>query len=160
LYSFSFYSLSCFSEPGKRSRYSDRLRGWTQTGRGSSPVTVKSFLFSTPSWRVLRPTQLTPPRGKAAGTWNWPLHLVPRSRKCGSIHPLPHTSSCRSVWSVKQTDYFNFISGFPETMCWHLHFPQACALHRMTLSAADATVVSCGLLGGDLAAWSLPAWHN
>jgi hypothetical protein len=25
------------------------------------------------------------------------LHLVPRSRKRGSIHPLPHTSSCRSA---------------------------------------------------------------
>jgi hypothetical protein len=32
-------------------------------------------------------------RGKAAGAWRLPQHLVPRSRICGSIHPLPHTHS-------------------------------------------------------------------
>jgi hypothetical protein len=39
------------------------------------------------------------PGGKAAGAWSWPLtlQLVPRSRKCGSIHPLPHTPSWRSA---------------------------------------------------------------
>jgi hypothetical protein len=30
------------------------------------------------------------------------LQLVPRPRKCGSIHPLPHTPSWRSASSVKQ----------------------------------------------------------
>jgi hypothetical protein len=25
------------------------------------------------------------------------IQLVPRSRKCGSIHPLPHAPSCRSA---------------------------------------------------------------
>jgi hypothetical protein len=36
-------------------------------------------------------------RGKAAGAWSWPLQLVPMLRKCGSIHPLPHTPSCHSA---------------------------------------------------------------
>jgi hypothetical protein len=36
------------------------------------------------------------------------LQLVPRSRKCGSIHPLPHTSSWRSAELAKQRDNFIF----------------------------------------------------
>jgi hypothetical protein len=37
--------------------------------------------------------------GKAAGAWSWTTHLklVTRSRKCGSIHPLPPTPSWRSA---------------------------------------------------------------
>jgi hypothetical protein len=35
------------------------------------------------------------PGGKAAGLWNWPLHLVPRSRMSGAIPPPPNTSSWR-----------------------------------------------------------------
>jgi hypothetical protein len=34
--------------------------------------------------------------------------LVPRSRKCGSIHPLPHTPSWRSAELVKHRDNFTF----------------------------------------------------
>jgi hypothetical protein len=35
------------------------------------------------------------PRGKAAEEWSLTIHLqlVLRSKKCGSLHPLPHTSS-------------------------------------------------------------------
>jgi hypothetical protein len=29
------------------------------------------------------------PGGKAAGAWSWPLQVVPKSRKIGSIPPLP-----------------------------------------------------------------------
>jgi hypothetical protein len=36
------------------------------------------------------------------------LHLVPRSRKRGSIHPLPHTPSWRSVYLVKHRQNFTF----------------------------------------------------
>jgi hypothetical protein len=32
------------------------------------------------------------------------LQLVPRSRKCGSIHPFPHTPSWRSAYLVKHRD--------------------------------------------------------
>jgi hypothetical protein len=53
------------------------------------------------------------PGVKAAGTWSWPLHLVPRSRKCGSIHPLPHTLSWRSAYLVKHRDNFTFFVCFP-----------------------------------------------
>jgi hypothetical protein len=36
------------------------------------------------------------------------LQLVPRLRKCGSIHPLPHTSSWHSAELVKYTDNLLF----------------------------------------------------
>jgi hypothetical protein len=36
------------------------------------------------------------------------LQLVPRSRKYGSIRPLPHTHSWRSAQLVKHSDYFIF----------------------------------------------------
>jgi hypothetical protein len=36
------------------------------------------------------------------------LQLVPRSRKCGSIHPLPHTSSWCNAWLVKHRGNFIF----------------------------------------------------
>jgi hypothetical protein len=35
---------------------------------------------------------------EVAGAWSWlHLQLVPRSRKCESVHPLPHTPSWRSA---------------------------------------------------------------
>jgi hypothetical protein len=36
------------------------------------------------------------------------LQLVPRSRKCGSIHPLPHTPSWRSAEFIKQRDFIYY----------------------------------------------------
>jgi hypothetical protein len=36
------------------------------------------------------------------------LQLMPRSRKRGSIHPLPHTPSWRSAYLVKYRDNFSF----------------------------------------------------
>jgi hypothetical protein len=36
------------------------------------------------------------------------LQLVPRSRKRGPIHPLPHTSSWRGAELVKRRDNFTF----------------------------------------------------
>jgi hypothetical protein len=52
------------------------------------------------------------PRGKSGRGVKLTIHLqlVPRSRKCGSIHPLPHTPSCRSAQLVKHRDNFTFIS--------------------------------------------------
>jgi hypothetical protein len=38
------------------------------------------------------------------------LHLVPRSRKCGCIHPLPHKPSWGSAELVKRRDSFTFTS--------------------------------------------------
>jgi hypothetical protein len=38
------------------------------------------------------------------------LQLVPRSRKCGSIFPLPHTPSWPGAWLVKHRDNFTFYS--------------------------------------------------
>jgi hypothetical protein len=36
------------------------------------------------------------------------LQLVPRSRECGSIHPLPRTPSWRSTWLIEHRDNFTF----------------------------------------------------
>jgi hypothetical protein len=36
------------------------------------------------------------------------LQLVPGSRKCGSIHPLPHTTSWHNASFVKHRDKFTF----------------------------------------------------
>jgi hypothetical protein len=40
------------------------------------------------------------------------FQLVPRSRKCGSIHPLPHMLSWRSASLVKHRDNFTFTFKF------------------------------------------------
>jgi hypothetical protein len=85
----------------ERSRYSDWLRAGRRKSRSSSPGRVKNFVFSTSSRPALGPTQppiqWVPgifPRGVKLTTH---LKLVPRSRKRGSIHPLPHTPSWRSA---------------------------------------------------------------
>jgi hypothetical protein len=46
------------------------------------------------------------------------LQLVPRSRKCGSIYPLPHTPSWRSVPLVKHRNNFTFYR-YP-VICMHI----------------------------------------
>jgi hypothetical protein len=43
------------------------------------------------------------------------LQPVPRSRKRGSIHPLPRTPSWRSAWLVKHRDNFTFTTGRSRT---------------------------------------------
>jgi hypothetical protein len=63
------------------------------------PVPVGSRIFSSPRRpdRLWGPPNLLSngyregafPGGKAAGAWSWPLQLVLRSRKYGSIHLLP-----------------------------------------------------------------------
>jgi hypothetical protein len=35
--------------------------------------------------------------------------LVPRSRKCGATHPLPHAPSRRSTYLIKHRDNFTFL---------------------------------------------------
>jgi hypothetical protein len=81
--------------------------GWTTRGRGSSsPGRVKNFHFSMAPRPALGSTQ--PPikwvpgalsrglRGRGVKLTTH-LQLVPRSRKYGSIHPLPYTSSWRNA---------------------------------------------------------------
>jgi hypothetical protein len=70
-------------------------------GRSSSPGKVKNVLFSISSRPAPGPTQ--PPIQSVKGTLSPGvkrlgreadhLQLVPRSRRRGSIHPFPHTSS-------------------------------------------------------------------
>jgi hypothetical protein len=57
--------------------------------------------------------------GKAAGVWNWTptFQLMPRPRKRGSIHPLPHTSSRCSASLFKHRD--NFTAG-KQSVCFRL----------------------------------------
>jgi hypothetical protein len=66
----------------------------------SSPGRVKNFHFIISSRPALGSTQ--PPIKWVPGALSrvkltTHLQLVPRSRKCGSIHPLPHTSSWCNV---------------------------------------------------------------
>jgi hypothetical protein len=93
-------------ELGWRSRYSDWLRAGRTRGQSSSTSRVKNFLFFMSSRLTLGSTQ--PPIQWLSGALflgiKWPghelttqLHLVPRSRKCGSLHPLSHTLSWRST---------------------------------------------------------------
>jgi hypothetical protein len=84
-------------ESGWCSQYSDqlwagRLRSWS-----SSPSRVKNFLASTLFRLFLEATQ-SPIQWVPGALSLWVklathLQLVLRSRKCGSIHPLPHMPS-------------------------------------------------------------------
>jgi hypothetical protein len=73
------------------------------------------------------------------------LQLVPRSRKCGSIHQLPHTSSWRSASSGKARDKFTFTKfrtiKFPALIrmlfgptCYRIMLP----VRRMTSSSSNS----------------------
>jgi hypothetical protein len=82
-----------------RSRDSDWLQARWPRVRSSSPGRVKNFLFSTSSR-----TGLGPPNLFSNGYREWSgrgvkltthLQLLPRSRKCGSVHPLSHAPSWR-----------------------------------------------------------------
>jgi hypothetical protein len=88
-----------------RGRYSD----WLQTGRlrvrSSCPGRGKIFLLSTSSrsllWPTQSPIQLVPEALSPGVKWlrreDDHSQLVSRSRKHGSIHPLPRTSSWHSA---------------------------------------------------------------
>jgi hypothetical protein len=95
--SWKFYKISFKNKLSysikNRSQYSDRLRAWRPRGQSSSPGRVKNFHFSTSSRPALGSTK--PPRGLSGRGVKLTIHLelVPRTRKCGSIHPLPHTPS-------------------------------------------------------------------
>jgi hypothetical protein len=85
-----------------------------------SPCKVKNFRLSMSS----RPAPRVHPTSYPMGTGDsFPgvkrpgrdaghhLYLVPRSRKSGSIHPLPHTSLWRNASLVKHRDNFSFLRG-------------------------------------------------
>jgi hypothetical protein len=80
-------------------------------------VPVESRVFSSPH----RPDRLWGPPSNLSNGYRGALSLgVPRSRKCGSIYPLPHTPSLRSAYLGTETTYFYvtlpFASGiWPET---------------------------------------------
>jgi hypothetical protein len=85
--------------------------------RSSSRGGVKNFLFSTLPRPALGSTQppiqwvpdaLSPGESGQGVKLTTHLQLVPRSRKCGSIHPLPHTPSWRNASLVKHRDNFTF----------------------------------------------------
>jgi hypothetical protein len=98
---------------GRDCRYSDWLRAGRPRVLSSSPCSVKNFHFYISSRSFLGSTQppiqwvpgTLSPGVKAAREWNWPLNfqLVSRSRKSGSIRPLPHTPPWRSTKSSTGT---------------------------------------------------------
>jgi hypothetical protein len=85
----------------QRSRYSDWLRTGQQRGQSSSPGRAKNVL------RVVQTNSGSDAASYLMGTGGsflgskarvglkltTQLQQLPRSRKCGSIHPLPHTPS-------------------------------------------------------------------
>jgi hypothetical protein len=88
------------------SRYSDWLRAGRRRGRSSRSDRVKNFLFSMSSRPAVGFTQ--PPIQCVPWVLSWKVKwsgreaddsppTVPRSRKYGSIHPLPHTPSWLSA---------------------------------------------------------------
>jgi hypothetical protein len=85
------------------------VRGLDDRGVGVR-VPVGSRIFSSPR----RPDRLWgPPNllsngcgGSFPGGEADHSPLLPMSRKCGSIHPLPHTPSCRSALLVKHRENF------------------------------------------------------
>jgi hypothetical protein len=78
-------------EPGQHSRYSDWLWAGRPKGWSLSPGKIKNFLFLTSSRPAVGSTQ--PPIQWVAGVYLPGGGVKPRSRKCGSIHPLPRTPS-------------------------------------------------------------------
>jgi hypothetical protein len=86
------------------------------------PSRDKNSLFPTASTPALGPTQ--PPiqwvqgdlsRGVKLTTQ---LQLVPRSGKCGSVHPLSHTPSWCSAKLVKHRVNFTFLRSLKEALCY------------------------------------------
>jgi hypothetical protein len=104
LFSFHFNTYYSFvnaylqlEEPGYRSRYGDSVRA----GRSGVRVPVGSRIFfsvsSRPTLGSTQPIQWVPGALSPGVKLITHLKLVPRSRKCGSIHPLPirlHMAQC------------------------------------------------------------------
>jgi hypothetical protein len=67
--------------------------GYGLDGRVPAEWSIFSSTLSRPAWGL--PNLLS--NGYGGGGLTTHLQLMPRSRKCGSIHPLPHTPSWRSA---------------------------------------------------------------
>jgi hypothetical protein len=80
---------------GQRSRYSDYLWAGQPKGQSLRPGRIKNFLHMVQISSEVHPTSYAMGTGGSfpGGEATTHLHLVPRSRKCGSIHPLPHMPS-------------------------------------------------------------------
>jgi hypothetical protein len=98
--------LSYIVEPDQLSWYSNWLHAGRQRSKSSCPSRVTNFLFTTSFKLALGPTQphiqwvpeLVPRAQSGRGLkLTTHLQLVSRSRKCRSIHPLPHMASWRSA---------------------------------------------------------------
>jgi hypothetical protein len=94
------------NDPGWRSRYSDWLRAGRPRVRSSSSGVVMDILFST----LFRPALGVYSASYAMGAWGFSPGVerqgreadhspsnIAEAKKCGSIHPLPHTPSWLSA---------------------------------------------------------------
>jgi hypothetical protein len=109
------FSSACFSSIIRSIGIAD---GYGLDDRGVGvrvPVTSKLFSSPRPPDRLWGPSSLLYnacrgqyPRRQSGRGLKFTTHLqvVSRSRKCGSIHPLPHTPSWCSVQLVKHRDNF------------------------------------------------------
>jgi hypothetical protein len=104
--SFQFHTITTFNDVTSYPKLRCWLRAGQLRGRSSSSGRIKNFLFPMSSRPTLGsiqpPTQWVPglfPRGQSGRGVKLTTHLqlVPKSRKCGPIHPLPHMPSWRSA---------------------------------------------------------------
>jgi hypothetical protein len=112
------FTLSLYSKPGWCSRYSDWLQAGRPRDRSLSSGMVKKFHLYTSPTPVLGPTRSPIQCVAGALTPEVKLQLVPTSRMCGSVRPLPiliHGIVLNSLNTGTSLPHFTFI----VWISWH-----------------------------------------
>jgi hypothetical protein len=86
------------------------------------------------------------------------LQLVPRSRKCGSIYPLPHTPSWHNAYLLKHRDKFTFYGR--KHLCQNLRFYPGICLYglRKSIKETSAMAVKLQTLKLPNKSWNSHQW--